>query len=115
MDDAKLVTYAEYQRVLRETCAMLDRRMWVVNIGHNDTIQMGVNFSAIGDATPEDAIAYGTSLLEAARLNEQVKQAMESLDERDEIAAVKLNTDYPYPDTRTKRYRYQAVFDITHY
>lgn len=59
--------------------------------------------------------SYGTSLLEAARLNEQVKQAMESLDERDEIAAVKLNTDYPYPDTRTKRYRYQAVFDITHY
>ena len=59
--------------------------------------------------------SYGTSLLEAARLNEQVKQAMESLDERDEIAAVKLNTDYPYPDTRTKKYRYQAVFDITHY
>lgn len=59
--------------------------------------------------------SYGASLLEAARLNEQVKQAMESLDERDEIASVKLNTDYPYPDTRTKRYRYQAVFDITHY
>ena len=68
MDGAKLVTYTEYQRVLRETCAMLDRRTWVVNIGHDDTIQMGVNFSAIGDATPEDAIAYAQEIQRAAQL-----------------------------------------------
>lgn len=68
MDNAKFITYAEYQRVLRDTCAMLDRRMWVVNIGNNDTIQMGVNFSAIGDATPEDAIAYAREIQRAAQL-----------------------------------------------
>lgn len=55
------------------------------------------------------------SLLEAARLNEQVKQAMEDLDELDEIAAVRLNTDCNFTDPSAKRYRYQAVFDITHY
>lgn len=55
------------------------------------------------------------SLLEAARLNEQVKQAMESLDELDEIAAVRLNTDCNFTDPSAKRYRYQAVFDVTHY
>lgn len=68
MDNAKFITYAEYQELLRETCAMLDRRMWVVNIGHDDTIQMGVNFSAIGDATPEDAIAYAQEIQRAAQL-----------------------------------------------
>lgn len=68
MDGEKLVTYAEYQRVLHETCAGLDSRMWVVNIGHNDTVQMGVNFSAIGDVTPEDAIAYAQEIQRAAQL-----------------------------------------------
>lgn len=59
--------------------------------------------------------SYGESLLEAARLNERVKQAMAGLDELDEIAAVRLNTDCNFTDTAAKRYRYQAVFDITHY
>ena len=59
--------------------------------------------------------SYGESLLEAARLNERVKQAMEGLVERDEIAAVRLNTDCNFTDPSAKRYRYQAVFDITHY
>lgn len=59
--------------------------------------------------------SYGESLLEAARLNERVKQVMEGLDELDEIAAVRLNTDCNFTDPSTKRYRYQAVFDVTHY
>lgn len=59
--------------------------------------------------------SYAESLLEAARLNERVKEAMEGLDELDEIAAVRLNTDCNFTDPSTKRYRYQAVFDITHY
>lgn len=59
--------------------------------------------------------SFAESLLEAARLNERVKEAMEGLDELDEIAAVRLNIDCNFTDPSTKWYRYQAVFDITHY
>lgn len=59
--------------------------------------------------------SYGPSLLDAARLNEQVKAAMEGLAVLDEIGAVRLNSDYNFTDTTKKEYRYQAVYDITHY
>lgn len=59
--------------------------------------------------------SYAKSLLSAATLNDQVKTAMETLDELDAVAACRLNTDYAFTDTTSKRYRYQAVFDITHY
>jgi hypothetical protein len=54
-------------------------------------------------------------MFEAATLNEQVKQAVFDSVSLDEITAVSLNSDYNYTDTATKRYRYQAVFVITHY
>lgn len=59
--------------------------------------------------------SYGPSLLEAAQLHERVKVAMNQLLELDEIGAVRLNSDYNFTDTTIKRYRYQAVYDITHY
>lgn len=59
--------------------------------------------------------SYAGSLYKAALLNEEVKQAVDSLIELDEIASVKLNTDYNFTDTTTKQYRYQAVYDINHY
>lgn len=59
--------------------------------------------------------SYAGSLLETARLNEQVKAALDSLPELDEIASTRLNGDYPYNDTANKRCCYQAVYDITHY
>lgn len=59
--------------------------------------------------------SYGPSLLEAAQLNEGVKAAMDGLTALDEIGAVRLNSDYNFTDTVTKRYRYQAVYEITHY
>ena len=31
------------------------------------------------------------------------------------IGACRLNSDYNFTDQTTKEYRYQAVFDITHY
>ena len=49
------------------------------------------------------------------QLNEETKIAVDSLIELDEIASVKLNTDYNFTDTTTKKYRYQAVYDIKHY
>lgn len=61
------------------------------------------------------AQSYGSSLLEAAETNEQVKELMEKSVELDEIIRVSLNSDYNFTDVSAKRYRYQAVFDITHY
>ncbi len=59
--------------------------------------------------------SYDTTLNKAAKLNERVKTAMEGITELNEICKCKLNSDYNYTDTTKKRYRYQAVFDITHY
>lgn len=59
--------------------------------------------------------SYGESLYEAASINEEVKSAMEGLISLGEIAACKLNSDYEFTNTATKRYRYQAIFQITYY
>lgn len=59
--------------------------------------------------------SYAPSLYEAAELNETVKDAMESAVSLNEISRVSLNSDYNFTDTAMKQYRYQAVFDITHY
>lgn len=59
--------------------------------------------------------SYSKSTYGAAALNELTKQAVDSLIELDDIASVKLNTDYNFTDTATKKYRYQAVYDIKHY
>lgn len=59
--------------------------------------------------------SYADTLYEAASLNERVKEAMEGIIVLDDIIDCQLDSDYNYTDTDTKRYRYQAVFDITHY
>ena len=59
--------------------------------------------------------SHSDSMYGASSLNEEVKQAVDSLIELDEIASIKLNTDYNFTDTTTKKYRYQAVYDIKHY
>lgn len=59
--------------------------------------------------------SYGPAKLAAAMLNESVKKAMLELEALDRIAECRLNSDYPFPDTKRKRHRYQAVFDVTHY
>lgn len=59
--------------------------------------------------------SYAGSLYLAAELNEKVKSVMEDIVDLDEISKCKLNTDYNFTDTSTKRYRYQAVYDIVHY
>jgi len=57
--------------------------------------------------------SYGATMLDAATLNELVKSAMDTATESKYIYSAKLDTDYNFTDTRTKRYRYQAVYDIT--
>lgn len=59
--------------------------------------------------------SYGATLYDAAALNEALKAAMAAMPALDEIASVRLNSDYNYTDTTKREYRYQAVFDIIHY
>ena len=59
--------------------------------------------------------SYAPSMYEAARLNERVKVAMDSAAELDAVSASRLNSDYNFTDTTTKRYRYQAVYDLVYY
>lgn len=59
--------------------------------------------------------SYGATLWESAKLNEELKRVMEGLVGLNEICHVSLQTDYNYTDTQKKRYRYQAVYYITHY
>ncbi|CQR25873.1 phage protein [Streptococcus varani] len=59
--------------------------------------------------------SYAESLYEAALLNEKVKQVVEQLDGLPQVSGVHLNADYNFTDIATKRYRYQAVFDINYY
>lgn len=57
--------------------------------------------------------SYSTSKYKASLLNERVKEAMDSIVILDTIYSSKLNNDYDYTDTNKKKYRYQAVYDIS--
>lgn len=59
--------------------------------------------------------SYADSMYEAALMNEAVKDAMEGIIALPEISSCKLDSDYNFTDTATKKYRYQAVFDMVHY
>lgn len=58
--------------------------------------------------------SYALSMYEAARLNESVKKAMDNIVKSDEIGASALNSDYNFTDEKTKRYRYQCIYDLTY-
>lgn len=59
--------------------------------------------------------SYAPSMVSAALLNERVKQAMWRLEADDRVCRVRCNSDLNYTDTQTRRYRYQALFEITYY
>lgn len=61
------------------------------------------------------AQSYAQTLYEAAVLNEEVKGALLYGSVPNEICRVSLNSDYNYTDPDLGNYRYQAVYDITHY
>lgn len=57
--------------------------------------------------------SYSTERLEdAALLDEQVRAAMDNIIELDTIGGVRLASNYNFTDSRTKRYRYQCVYEI---
>ena len=60
--------------------------------------------------------SYAGTLYDAASLSAEVVELMAyGLDEKEEVISVSLNSEYNFTDTSTKKYRYQAVFDIAHY
>lgn len=67
------------------------------------------------DSAMFTVMSYAESLLEAAKMNELAKTAMDDLTELDEVSASSRGGDYPFPDTTTKKHRYQTVHNITHY
>jgi hypothetical protein len=58
--------------------------------------------------------SYGASLLDAAELDEDVREAMEDFVWEENIGAVSLASCYNHTDPRDGKYRYQSTFDITH-
>lgn len=58
------------------------------------------------------AQSWGPTLYDAASLNEAVKAAMDGLPTAPEVFSCRLQSDYNWPDLRSKRRRYQAVFEI---
>lgn len=59
--------------------------------------------------------SYASTMYESMVLNQKVKEMMEDAVNLSIITKVELNSDYNFTDTATKKPRYQAVFDITHY
>lgn len=59
--------------------------------------------------------SYAESMYESAILNKAVINEFKGLISLDEIVSISLNTDYIFTDVTTKKYRYQAVFDVKHY
>ena len=59
--------------------------------------------------------SYAPRLYQAAELNEEVKTLLDNAVVMDEISASKLNSDYNFTNTADKHYRYQAVYNITHF
>lgn len=58
--------------------------------------------------------SYSDSLYHTAILNNKVKETMQDIVNIDDVSRCACNSDYNYTDTTTKRYRYQAVFDIVY-
>lgn len=59
--------------------------------------------------------SYDGSLYGAAALNEEVKAIMDAVPDSVDIGGVRLVSDYNFTNVTAKRYRYQAVYNITHY
>lgn len=60
--------------------------------------------------------SYAPTLLEAAQLNDEIVGVMRELQfTEDSIITCELNSDYNFTDQNTKRYRYQAVFNLVYF
>lgn len=74
--------------------------------------------SSISNRLYRDSIALQSyslsSLYNAASLDEEVRRVIEEIPEDTGVDAAKMQSNYNFTDTKTKRYRYQSVYDIYH-
>lgn len=59
--------------------------------------------------------AYAESLAAAAALCKDVMAVVEDMTDLDDICSCEYGGDFNATDTASKRYRYQAMYNITHY
>ena len=59
--------------------------------------------------------SYGGRKTTAAALHEQILALLPAIATGEKVSACNVNAEYDYTDEETKRYRYQAVFDIVYY
>lgn len=74
--------------------------------------------SSLSNHLPSATIAaqsYAPTLYEAAQLNDAVKAVLLDAATLPNVSGVRLQSDYNYTDTATKRPRYQAVFDFYYF
>lgn len=66
------------------------------------------------DSTNIACQSYAPTLYQASVLDEKVRRLMDSFNAFDFIFSCRLQRNYNFTDTTTKRYRYQCVYTITH-
>lgn len=59
--------------------------------------------------------SYSGTLLNAAEMNEAVKSVMDNITELNGVSSCRLDRDYNFTDTSTKRHRYQSLFVLAYY
>jgi len=60
--------------------------------------------------------SYGPSMYQTALICEELNESiLNDFITCPEVSKVELNSSYNYPDTSTKRYRYQSLFEIYYY
>lgn len=58
--------------------------------------------------------SYADTLIRAAEICRKVEKAMKEITDLNNISRSRLNSSYNFTDTESKKYRYQAVFDLTY-
>ena len=97
--ETSISAYAEVPELNKGSFFVVER-IGARSVNHVNTITIAVQ-------------SYADTLLDAAVLSTIARVSMENLIRDPDIASVKFNTDYNFTDTTTKRYRYQALFEIT--
>nr|DAM53587.1 MAG TPA: tail completion protein [Caudoviricetes sp.] len=59
--------------------------------------------------------SWAMTKMEAAELSEKVCEALRFMPDEEADVSKSYGSDYNFTDVTTKRYRYQAVFTVTHY
>lgn len=59
--------------------------------------------------------SWADSKVRASEMNDEVIIDMKAFTDKPKISAVRLTSDYNFTNTAKKKYRYQALFDITHH